>query len=677
MGVNVKSSYLEKNGCHLTRVFVIIPVLNEEATITNVIKSLQSYGLTKICVVDNGSSDRTVSKAQAAGAIVVSEPVRGYGQACWRGLQQVPAECDWILFCDGDGSDDLTQLPEFFVTTNSADFILGNRRATVAGRAALTPVQNFGNALATCLIGLGWGYWYRDLGPLRLIRHEALEQIQMGSAEASPWHRGFGWTVQMQVKAVECGLSICEIPVSYRHRQGGRSKISGTLTGSIQAGSVILGTLGKLYWQRLTGSTTQSSKLLLWLSSLLLLFGAILTFPHGDFRQVGAVPQFWLGIGVMSLGFVLSWTLRSMSGIWFWSIAILTRLLLLPMYPGDDIWRYLWEGYIQNLGFSPYQLPPNAPELIPYRTDWWSLMNHPDTSAIYPPVAQLGFRVLAAVSPSVLLFKLAFVIADLGVCWLLSRTWGYQKTLLYAWNPLVIYSFAGGGHYDSWFILPLVAGWLAFDNHRWVKSAFLIGLSVAIKWMSLPILAFLAWRGKLKQTAIVFLLGILPIVATAALGFCQDGECPLIPTGSVFVSHGRSAEFVPYLVSLVWYPSTKQNWIYAIPLGLVVVVLLWRCRRFADFAEGYFLAVLLLSPIVHAWYFTWLIPFAVATRNLGVRWVSLSAFVYFVLQHRMSLGNFDWRLTPMERYWLWLPLVVGFLWMKWQQSRKFKIRALS
>jgi hypothetical protein len=246
------------------------------------------------------------------------------------------------------------------------------------------------------------------------------------------------------------------------------------------------------------------------------------------------------------------------------------------------------------------------------------------------------------------------------VCWLLSQTWGDRRTILYAWNPLVIYSFAGGGHYDSWFILPLVAGWLAWDRRHWAWSALLIGLSIAIKWMSLPILAFLALRVKGKYVPFVLLLGILPMLATT-LWFCGDGSCSLIPTSSTFVSHGRSAEFIPYLVRLAWHPSTQQNWIYAIPLGLVAIALLWCCRSFVCFVECYFFALLILSPIVHAWYFTWSIPLAVATRNLGVRWVSLSAFVYFVLKHRQSLGNHDWRLTSLERYWLWLPFLLGFL----------------
>jgi hypothetical protein len=331
------------------------------------------------------------------------------------------------------------------------------------------------------------------------------------------------------------------------------------------------------------------------------------------------------------------------------------------MEPSDDVWRYLWEGYIQNFGFSPYELAPNAPELIPYRTEWWGLMNHPDTTAIYPPLAQLGFRILASVSPAVWLFKLAFTSADLGVCWLLSRRWGYLKTLLYAWNPVIIYSFAGGAHYDSWFILPLVGAWLALESRQSLRSALLLGISVAIKWISLPFLGLLLLRSRLKQLVWILLSFLAPVLLSFPL-FCHGDQCSLIPTQSVFVTHGRSAEFFPYLLSLIWLPSTNFNWIYALPLCAVILALLRYCRQFAEFAEWYFFALLTLSPNVHAWYFTWLVPFSVPTQNLGTRWVSLSSFIYFVLKHRQALGNSDWKLTPLERYWLWLPLVIGFLW---------------
>ncbi len=229
----------------LDTVLVIIPILNEEASIGAVIQTLQALGLRHIVVVDNGSDDRGPDLAAKAGAKVRYERRRGYGMACWCGLQTMPASVDWVLFCDGDGSDNLGTIPAFLaLAQQGVDLVLGDRTATTAGRAVLTPAQRFGNRLATTLIWLGWGHRYQDLGPLRLIRRTALEQIQMRD-------RGFGWTVEMQVRALECGLTWRELPVAYRPRQGGKSKISGTLRGSFQAGVIILGTLGWLYGRRL------------------------------------------------------------------------------------------------------------------------------------------------------------------------------------------------------------------------------------------------------------------------------------------------------------------------------------------------------------------------------------------------------------------------------------------
>ncbi len=661
---------------NLDSVLVIIPVLNEAVTLADVIHTLQKLGLSHIRVVDNGSRDNSAAIAQNAGAEVIIEPIAGYGRACWQGLQNLPSQIQWILFCDGDGSDDLSELPQFFAAMRSADFILGNRRATVTGRSAMTPVQNFGNGLATHLINWGWGYRYHDLGPLRLIRRSALAAIEMQD-------RGFGWTVEMQARAVELGLTICEIPVNYRRRQGGRSKISGTLSGSLQAGTIILMTLGQLY------SQTKSQFILKTISSFLLLLGCLWMMPHGDFQQPENFQPFCLGVVFMGLGFILSWKIAEINAIWFWAIAILSRLFLLPMHPGDDVWRYLWEGRIQNLGFSPYHFPPNAAELIPYRTVWWSQINHLDTSAIYPPLTQFGFRFLAAISASVLLFKLGFVLADLTIVWLLSRRFGYSKTLTYAWNPLILYSFAGAAHYDSWFILPLVAAGLIYhkNNHEnnWSWTAAFLGISIAIKWVSLPLLGLLAWF-KLPRwrTAIgVIIIGTLPLLLSA-IPFCSADECPLIPTTSTFVSHGRSAEFIPYIVKQFWQDSTRSNSIYLIPLLAVLLGIIiqdWRqnrpnnhqflsnqSHRFFKASQTYLIALLAISPIIHAWYFTWLIPFAVATRHLGIRLLSLSAFVYFVLPYRQGMGHLNWHLTEVERLLLWLPLIIGMVVMMFRSN---------
>ncbi|MBE9140543.1 hypothetical protein IQ254_25650 [Nodosilinea sp. LEGE 07088] len=415
-------------------------------------------------------------------------------------------------------------------------------------------------------------------------------------------------------------------------------------------------------------TTLPSRPILPALCALLLVLGAALMAPHSNFTDPAALHAFWWAAAVMGVGFALSWWLRSLSGLWFWAATVATRLMLLPMEPGSDLWRYLWEGHIQNLGFSPYHLAPTAPELEPYRTDWWGSINHIDVSAIYPPITQMGFRLLAAVALHPLTFKLAFVVADLVVVWLLSQRFGHRRATLYAWNPLVLYSVAGGAHYDSWFILPLVAAWLLDDPspeapprpHAWLWVAGLVGISVAVKWVSLPIVCFLVWRALQQRqwlrSLVCALLGLLPM-ALAALPFCAGGTCPLIPTSSVFVSYGRSAEFIPYLAGQLWPVTLETNWIYALPLGLVVLGLMLRSKSLGDFAEGYWLGLLMLTPIIHFWYFTWMVPFAVPSQNWGVRLVSLSAFVYFVLPLRLP----DWQLTLAERLLLWLPLLVGWL----------------
>jgi len=419
----------------------------------------------------------------------------------------------------------------------------------------------------------------------------------------------------------------------------------------------------------------------LFFSTTFLILGAMLISPNGNVADAATLHKFWFGTGVMGIGFALSWKLHQTPNVWFWGVAITTRLLLLPMIPGLDVWRYLWEGYIQTLGFSPYHFAPNALELEPYRTEWWSQIDFLDVSAIYPPITQLGFRLLATIAPNLILFKVTFILSDLLVCGLLSRRFGTVQSTLYAWNPMIIYSFAGGAHYDSWFILPLVAAWLMFDREPslrhsfdWVLSALWVGVSVAVKWVSLPMLGFLVWRSlrqlKFWQALCIVIIGVFPMIL-AVLPFCQSKSCPLIPTSSVFVSYGRSAEFIPHFVAKVWQPSLQTNAIYLFPLALFVLWLTLRSTRFQQFAEWYWFGLLTLTPIIHFWYFTWIVPFAVPSQNWGVRLVSLSAFVYFVLPSRVP----DWRLMESERLFLWLPFILGWLWSVWQNSQNNQTRS--
>jgi hypothetical protein len=173
-------------------------------------------------------------------------------------------------------------------------------------------------------------------------------------------------------------------------------------------------------------------------------------------------------------------------------------------------------------------------------------------------------------------------------------------------------------------------------------------------------LGFLVWRSlhqfKPWQAIGVGMIGVLPMIVSA-LPFCDSNTCPLIPTSSVFVSYGRSAELIPYWIAKVWQPSLQTNSIYLFPLALFIIWLTLRALSFQSFAEWYWFGLLTLTPIIHFWYFAWMVPFAVPSQNWGVRLISLSAFVYFVLPSRVP----DWRLTEPERLFLWLPFILGWL----------------
>ncbi len=220
------------------RFALIIPALNEEAAIGPTLEALRGAALDQLIVVDNGSTDRTAEVARAHGAEVVAEPRRGYGQACLAGMAALRPEVTVVAFMDGDGSDDPADLPRLLdpIVRGEAEMVLGSRVLGSREAGALTPQQRFGNALATGLLRLFHGARYTDLGPFRAIRRDALERLRMRDTN-------YGWTIEMQIKATRHKLRVKEIPVSYRRRRAGQSKISGTLRGTFSAGMKIIWTL--------------------------------------------------------------------------------------------------------------------------------------------------------------------------------------------------------------------------------------------------------------------------------------------------------------------------------------------------------------------------------------------------------------------------------------------------
>jgi glycosyltransferase involved in cell wall biosynthesis len=217
---------------HGKRIGVIIPALNEARAIAHVIAAIPNW-VDTIVVVDNGSSDATADVARAAGATVIVESIRGYGLACQTGLAHLPAT-DIVVFLDGDFSDypdEMERLVDPIAATN-ADLVIGSRVKGIAARGALMPQQRFGNWLACRLMRLLFAAQYSDLGPFRAISRPHLDALHMTD-------RAFGWTVEMQIRALQKGLRVIEAPVSYRPRIG-TSKISGTVLGSLRAGHTIL-----------------------------------------------------------------------------------------------------------------------------------------------------------------------------------------------------------------------------------------------------------------------------------------------------------------------------------------------------------------------------------------------------------------------------------------------------
>jgi alpha-1,6-mannosyltransferase len=382
------------------------------------------------------------------------------------------------------------------------------------------------------------------------------------------------------------------------------------------------------------------------------------------------------------------------------------RLVALPLVPGDDFWRYQWEGKIQRAGFNPYVNAPDDPQLERVRADFpnWPKINHRDFRAIYPPGAELLFAGLSRISDSPLLYKFLFAGADIATIAVLLRLlgarryglWGahapssrsrgsaspnglpssisrpppYANAAWYAWNPLVVYSFAGSAHFDSLMILPMVAGilWLTrfeseTDSRRkwWLALASSAAFGFAISIKLVPAFLLLCCVFALGYRAIALALSAaIPLCLSLLYGY------PAIPIWDSF----RRFAHVTRLNDLFWWlieetvwPNPHQknyhyNVILLIAVAVISLAFFWNWKRGLLWALG---IALLLSPVLHPWYCTWILPLATWRRAYAWHVLSITLFAYYLFWNE-RLFALPWHSEPWLRAIIAVPpLAAGLL----------------
>jgi len=391
------------------------------------------------------------------------------------------------------------------------------------------------------------------------------------------------------------------------------------------------------------------------LAELLLLLGAC---RYSDFFVAGNASRFVpmaLAAGLFYLVATGSFEKMrpSRRGVFLWSAAIVLRVAVFWMPPCADLWGYLWDGKIQLHGFNPYLVNPQDPSVAFLRDFWWSKINLRDHAAIYPPGVELLFRAMARVSLSPFFFKALFAVADLGVISLLLKlntgSGRYRVVAWYAWNPAVVLAFAGAGHYDSIFLLALVAAVLALHRANplgacppavsWAcVSSVLLGVAISLNTIAVFLVPL--WIFALGKR---FYTMALSAAVAAGLVLPFGGITVLTRSLAPFTTAARFNDLLWWAVDrVVLLRQDHQNILYFAILLVTVAVLSWCFRK--DWRRGMlwvFAAVLILTPVLHPWYVTWILPLACWRR----------AWAWFVFALSVQLAYTQWDDTVFGAAW--------------------------
>ena len=361
--------------------------------------------------------------------------------------------------------------------------------------------------------------------------------------------------------------------------------------------------------------------------------------------------------------------------ILFWGVAIILRLVALPLAPGDDLFRYQWEGKIQNAGFNPYLIAPADPQLDQLRHDFpqAAKINHPELRAVDPPGAELLFKALSAITDRPLCYKIIFAIADLAVAALLLRLIGgerrYHGAAWYAWNPLVVYSFAGAAHFDSLMILSMVGGILALarsttqteSEAKWswaVLAALLFGIAISLNLVAASLLLLCAVALRWRAIALA-LTALIPVLFSFAFGF---PKIRIWESLDQFTQLSRLNDLFWWLIEETVWPNPHQRSFHYYPILIVCVIAVsflfvrnW--KRGMLWVIG---VVLVLCPILHPWYCVWILPLAAWRSAYAWNVLSVTLFSYYLFWDERLFG-LPWHAEPWTRGLIIAPVLAALI----------------
>jgi len=600
------------------RIVAVIPALDEEETIGVVVRAMPPI-VTETVVADNGSRDRTAEAARSAGARVVAEPRRGYGQACLAGIAAA-GDADVLLFLDGDGSDDPAQAGAVVapILEGRADLVIGSRNLGRRERGAQPWHAILGTKACVGLLNLLTGARATDLGPFRAVSARALRRLGMTD-------RDYGWTVEMQVKAALSGLRVVEVPVAHRPRAGGRSKVSGTVRGTIGAGTKIVGTILRHAW-----------RLPVLLLAGLALTAVVLGWALGPPPPSSVARHLALHGAAFAAYLVALHAGRGAPRRALFAalaVAVAWRAVLVPVPPllSDDVNRYVWEGRVQVHGGNPYRWAdrPEATRWTALRDDVWEGLNHKEYTAVYPPLFVLATRAVVAVHDSITAMKAFLVLCELATWAALAallrrRGQPLERLLVLAWSPLALVEIAGSGHNEALGMLWLVLGLLALAADRPLLSALASGAGFMTKY--LPGLVAAAWARRYRWWHV---LAAFALAASLVLPFLS-GRRTLLLSLSKYAEFWTFNEtlFAPLAAVLGHAAAVRAG--AAATLGLALV-LAWRRAEPVAAATAVVAASLLLSPNVLPWYALWLVPLLVLRDEpAALLYTGTTALAYLV-----------------------------------------------